>query len=37
MSSEDSIYRELQKKIDESAPNGFPAYEAGTEIKIKNL
>ncbi|KKL88517.1 hypothetical protein LCGC14_1923880, partial [marine sediment metagenome] len=25
MSSEDSIYRELQKKIHESTPAGFPA------------
>lgn len=37
MSSEDSIYVELQKKIDESTPAGFPASAEGTEIKILKL
>ena len=29
MSSEDTSYVELQKKIDESTPAGFPASEDG--------
>ncbi len=37
MSSEDSIYRELQKKIHESTPAGFPASDDGTDIKILKL
>ncbi len=37
MSSEDTSYVELQKKIDESTPTGFPASEDGTEIKILKL
>ncbi|HEC38425.1 MAG TPA: 4Fe-4S dicluster domain-containing protein [bacterium] len=37
MSSEDSIYRELQQKIDKSTPAGFPASEDGTDIKILKL
>ena len=37
MSSEDTSYVELQKKIDESTPAGFPASEDGTEIQILKL
>jgi len=37
MSSENTLYVELQKKIDESTPAGFPASEDGTEIKILKL
>jgi ferredoxin len=37
MSSEDTSYEELQKKIHESTPTGFPASEDGTEIKILKL
>jgi len=37
MSSEDSIYRDLQIKINESTPAGFPASDDGTDIKILKL
>lgn len=35
--SDDSIYRELQKKIHENTPVGYPAAEDGTDIKILKL
>ena len=34
MSSKDSIYRELQKKIHSSTPAGFPASDDGTDINL---
>lgn len=38
MESEDSIYRKLQKEIDERLPINFPAHDSGLEIQIlKNL
>ena len=37
MDKEDSIYRELQKKIHRSTPAGFPASEDGTDIKLLKM
>ncbi|MHA2008252.1 MAG: ATP-binding protein [Promethearchaeota archaeon] len=37
MGSEDSIYRELQIKINNNTPAGFPASDNGTDIKILKL
>jgi len=37
MSSEDLIYRELQKKIHAITPAGFPASEDGTDIQILKM
>ena len=37
MSSEDSIYRDLQIKIHENTPAGFPASDDGTDIKLLKL
>jgi Na+-translocating ferredoxin:NAD+ oxidoreductase RNF subunit RnfB len=37
MLNEDQIYRELQEKIHNSTPVGYPAAEDGTDIKILKL
>ncbi|MFX0005593.1 MAG: ATP-binding protein [Candidatus Hermodarchaeota archaeon] len=37
MVSEDSIYHELHKKIDESMPIGFPSSEDGKEIRLLKM
>ncbi|MFX1239334.1 MAG: 4Fe-4S binding protein [Promethearchaeota archaeon] len=37
MVSEDPIYRELHKKIDESMPVGFPASDEGLEIRLLEM
>ncbi len=37
MVSEDPIYEELRKKIDESMPVGFPASEDGTELRLLEM
>ena len=37
MVSEDPIYKELRKKIDEIMPVGFPASEDGTELRLLEM
>jgi len=37
MVSEDPIYDELRKKIDESMPIGFPASVDGSELRLLEL
>ncbi len=37
MVSEDPIYEELRKKIDEIMPVGFPASEDGTELRLLEM
>ena len=37
MVSEDPIYEELRKKIDESMPIGFPASDDGSELRLLEL
>ena len=37
MVSEDPIYKELRKKIDESMPIGFPASDDGTELRLLEM